>query len=108
MIDQRMKLIPIPLVLWLALTTGVSAGECVTKRLPDGSYTSECPSEAPPIPPTPPQPTTNQASYTTTCANATHSCRVTFTGYVKPGTAFYCTTRSGREQGSTVRAIRSR
>lgn len=108
MICQRMRFVLVPLGMWLASTTGVFAGECVTKRLPDGSYTSECPSEAPPIPPAPPQATTSQAPYTTTCANATHSCRVTFTGYVRPGTACYCTTSSGREHGATVRAIRSR
>ncbi len=72
------------------------AGDCFTKQLPDGSYTTECPSDMPP-PPSPPQ-----GQYIAACETELGACSVTFDQYVPTGTACYCMANDGNRIGGAV------
>lgn len=72
------------------------AGDCPIRQLPDGSYTTDCPSEVPSIPAPP------QAQYTAACEAHAGVCSVTFDQYVPTGTACYCMTNDGNQINGSV------
>lgn len=84
----------------LILATDAFGADCVIRRLPDGSYTSECPSESPPIPPSSvpamvpmpslPMPAPPPAIYPAQCTTSSGQCAMSFGGPPPYGASCIC------------------
>lgn len=90
------------LLLGLLFQTAVDsrAGECKSRRLPDGTWTTECPSEVPPAPPAAAPAVTSR--FPATCSTSAGVCGVTFTRPVPLSTRCTCTDGRQTYVGETI------
>lgn len=102
-----MRALGMAMLLMATLWSSAYAKDCAQRQLPDGTWTAECPSEAPSAPPAPailrppPAPPIPPILYTTTCRTPRGSCLATFSAAVRPGEPCNCADGATQLQGRT-------